>query len=82
MNAQNIKIRLFFIRLVDWSLLLTVLGIGLPAIFYSEQRPFYAIAVLLGLVLVHRIGDWSLNKIAELQVVLEHMQKRNILHGR
>ena len=82
MNALNIKIRLFLIRLIDWTLLLAVVGVGIPSIFYSEHRPIYALGVLVGLALVNRIGSWSLNKVAELQLLLDHAQKDDVLHGR
>lgn len=82
MNSSDIKLKLFLIKVVDWFFVLVVLGIGLPAMFYSEHRPIYAVGVILGLALINRIGTWSLNRIAQLQYSLDRMQKNKVLHGR
>ena len=81
MNTMNIRIRLYIIKSLDWLLLLVVLGVGIPAMFLAEHnRGIYAIAVLIGLALINRVGGWSLNKIAELQYTLEQAQKKNVAH--
>lgn len=79
MSTLNLKVRLYIIKAIDWSLLLLILGIGLPAIFYSEHRPLYAAGVIAGLALVDWIGRWSLNRIAQLQYTLDRAQKNNTL---
>jgi len=63
------------IRVLDWILILAVVGVGIPAIIISEQRFYAAIGVLIGLGLVNTVGNWAVNKIALLKITLEKMDR-------
>ena len=75
MNESNIKTRIFVLQLIDWSLLLVVMGGGWYATLYSSNRPLAAICAMLGLAFVNQFGQWSITKIAAHRQDLKQLEK-------
>ncbi len=79
MNEGPIKIKIFLIQVVDWSFLIAVFSVGIYAAFYAENRNLMVTVFLIGLFLLNRFGEKSLNKIASLRMELDklHIEEKN-----
>jgi hypothetical protein len=75
MTPGTIKTKIFILRLIDWLLLLGVMGGGIYAILNSENRPLMAVLALAGLIIVNQFGHWSLTKIAAHRHTLKQLQR-------
>jgi len=73
MNEGQIKIKIFLIQVVDWSFLISVFSVGIYAAFYAESRNLMVTGFLIGLFLLNRFGQISLNKIAALRMELDKL---------
>jgi len=76
MNEGQIKIKIFLIQAVDWSFLISVFSVGIYAVYYSENQNFMVTIFLIGLFLLNGLGQITLNKIAELRMVLKELQNK------
>ena len=76
MNEGQIKIKIFLIQAVDWSFLISVFAVGIYAVYYSENQNFMVTIFLVGLFLLNGLGQITLNKIAELRMVLKEQQNK------
>ena len=76
MNEGQIKIKIFLIQAVDWSFLISVFSVGIYAVYYSENQNFMVTIFLVGLLLLNGLGQITLNKIAELRMVLKEQQNK------
>ncbi len=76
MNEGQIKIKILLIQVVDWSLLISVFSIGINAVFYSENLNLMITIFLIGLFLLNRLGQITLNKIATLRMELEKIHNK------
>ena len=76
MNAGQIKVRIFIIQLIDWTLLLGVFGMGGYAILYAENPERYGVIALVGLWLLHMLGKYSVTKISRYKMELEKIQRK------
>ena len=77
MNETQVKIKIFIMRSVDWILLLAVFGTGTWAIVYAEEGEMVALASIVGLFFVSKLGSYTNTKIASMKVDLE-IEKRKI----
>ncbi len=77
MNEGQIKIRIFLIQAVDWSLLIAVFATGIYCYLNPENRGLMTTLALGGLVLVNRLGHITLNKVAVLRADLEKEKRLN-----
>lgn len=77
MNESQIKLRILFIRIIDWGLVLGVLGGGIPALYYSDIPQLYALLLMIGLLIINRFGLWSTTSIATLKVELEQLRRNS-----
>lgn len=75
MNPGSIKTKIFILQLIDWLLLIGVMGGGIYAVLHSENRPLIAVLALIGLVFVNQFGQWSLTKIAAHRHDLKKIQR-------
>lgn len=75
MNEGQIKIKIFLIQVVDWSFLIAVFSIGVYAVLNPENRNLMVAVFLIGLFLLNRFGEISLNKIASLRMELDKLHK-------
>ena len=74
MKAAQLKTKILILKVLDWLLLLVVLGVGVPALFISEQKFYIGIGLLIGLSVINIVGNWSSNKIASLKVDLKYAE--------
>lgn len=81
MNETQVKIKIFLLRLMDWILLLAVSGTAIWAIVYAENGEMIAMASLVGLYLVNRLGHYTNTKIAAMRVDLD-IEKRKLKQER
>ncbi|MBF8269921.1 MAG: hypothetical protein HW386_1630 [Gammaproteobacteria bacterium] len=77
MNETQVKVKIFIMRTVDWILLLAVFGTGTWAIVYAEEGEMVALASIVGLFLVSKLGSYTNTKIATMKVDLE-IEKRKL----
>jgi len=75
MNEGQLKIKIFLIQTLDWSLLIAVFCIGIYGVLYSENKGLMATIALAGLFLVNRLGLITIHKIATLRVDLEQLRR-------
>ena len=77
MNETRVKIQIFLMRTVDWILLIAVFATGTWAIVYAEEGEMVALASIVGLFLVSKLGSYTNTKIAAMKVDLE-IEKRQL----
>ena len=77
MNETQVKIKIFIMRTVDWILLLAVFGTGIWAIVYAEEGEMVALASVVGLFFVSKLGSYTNTKIASMKVDLK-IEKRQL----
>ena len=77
MNETRVKIQIFLMRTVDWILLIAVFATGTWAIVYAEEGEMVALASIVGLFLVSKLGSYTNTKIASMKVDLE-IEKRQL----
>lgn len=75
MDKRQIKIKIFLIQVVDSLLVIAVIAIAVLAILNEENRSYMVFAALVGLAIVHQIGQWTINKISSLRVDLKTLQR-------
>lgn len=75
MNESQIKLKIIFFRTIDWILFAIVLGIGLPALMYTDKQFIALVFIILGLIIVHLSGNWTVKKVASLKLELEKLQR-------
>ena len=76
MNEGQIKIKILLIQLVDWSFLISVFSVGIYAVINPENRNLMVTIFVIGLFLLNRFGEISLNKIAALRMELEKQHNK------
>jgi len=77
MNETRVKIQIFVMRTVDWILLIAVFATGTWAIVYAEEGEMVALASIVGLFLVSKLGSYTNTKIASMKVDME-IEKRQL----
>jgi len=77
MNETRVKIQIFLMRTVDWILLIAVFATGTWAIVYAEEGEMVALASIVGLFLVSKLGSYTNTKIAAMKVDME-IEKRQL----
>ena len=76
MNETRMKIKIFLMRAVDWILLIAVFGTAIYAIVYAEEGEMIALASIVGLFFVNKLGNYTNTKIAAIRVDWEIEQRR------
>ncbi len=77
MSGASIKVQIFIIQLIDWTLLVSVFGMGIYAVLYSDNPAKYGLIALVGLWLLHMLGQYSVTKLTRLKMELEKVKKAN-----
>ena len=75
MNEGQLKISLLLMQAVDWSLLIAVFSIGIYGVLYSENKVLMGAIALAGLLLVNRLGVFTIRKMASMRVELDKLKK-------
>lgn len=76
MNESQIKLKIIFFRTIDWILFAIVLGIGLPALMYTDKQFISLVFIILGLAIVHLSGNWTMKKVASYRIQLEKLRRQ------
>ena len=71
------KIKIFIMRTLDWILLIAVFSTGTWAIVYAEEGEMVALASIVGLFFVNKLGSYTNTKIAAMKVDME-IEKRQL----
>ena len=74
MTTTQIKIQIFALRTVDWLLVAGLIGYLVYAYMHSYSTNFIITIAIVGLVIVHQFGRWSISKVAYLQQTLKHLE--------
>ncbi len=75
MSGGSIKAQILIIQLIDWTLLLSVFGMGIYAVLYSDDPTKYGLIALVGLWLLHMLGRYSVTKLTRLRLELDKVKK-------
>lgn len=83
MDETGLKVRIFFMRLLDWLLLIAVFSTGIYAIVYSPKNgEMIALASVAALFLVNKLGSYTNTKIAQMRVNFKIEKQRIQREGR
>ena len=74
MTTTQIKIQIFVLRTVDWLLVAGLVGYLVYAYMHSYSTNFIITIAIVGLVIVHQFGRWSISKVAYLQQTLKRLE--------
>lgn len=76
MNESQIKMKIILIRSIDWILFAAVLGVGIPALLYTDKQFMALLFIMLGLGIVNISGNWTVKKVASLRLELEKIERK------
>ena len=71
MNPVQVKMLIFAIRAVDWLLIIALSGYLLYAYQGGSSATYLVTVGIVGLVILHQIGQWTVTKIAYFRQVLK-----------
>jgi len=77
MNTGQAKVRILMLKLLDWVVFISIVSASIYFIQHSDNSELVALAVLLGLLVVNKLGDFTKQRIARLTVDMEIEQKRH-----
>lgn len=77
MNTGQAKTRILMLKMLDWVVFISIVSAGIYFIQHSDNSELVALAVLLGLLVVNKLGDFTKQRIARLTVDMEIEQKRH-----
>jgi uncharacterized membrane protein (Fun14 family) len=75
MNENQLKTKIYLLRALDTTLLLIVVGLGVYAAFYAENKEIMIIACLVGLFLVNALGRATNKSITLMGIQLEKLKR-------
>ena len=76
MNEGQIKTRIILIKTADYLLIFAVIGFAIYAFKTGEHLNMMMTGVLLGLLLVNRVGNFTLKKISLLKIELDKIERQ------
>ena len=68
MPAVSSKAKILVIQIFDWGLLLFVSALGVYGVVNLENKKLYALAAVLGLYVVNRLGVYTTAMVAAYKV--------------
>ena len=74
MTTTQIKIQIFVLRTVDWLLVAGLVGYLVYAYMHSYSTNFIITIAIVGLVIVHQFGRWSISRVAYLQQTVKRLE--------
>jgi len=74
MNASQIKIQIFVIRIADLLLVAALVVYLVYAYMHSYSSNFIMTIAIAGLVIVHQFGRWSISRVAYLQQTVKRLE--------
>jgi len=76
MDASKIKAKILILQIIDYSLAFSVLGGAVYTYFHPDNFELLVFAVILGLFILNRVGQFTLGKIHVYKVELEQETRR------
>ena len=74
MTTTQIKIQIFVLRTVDWLLVAGLVGYLVYAYMHSYSTNFIITIAIVGLVIVHQFGRWSISRVAYLKQTVKRLE--------
>lgn len=74
MNITQVRIAILIIRSVDWALLIALIVFLIVAIKDEYSANITATVGIIGLIIVNRVGNWTVTKLAALRRTLEQLE--------
>ena len=80
MNKNQIKTKIIIIQSLDWLLIIGLLGGIYFAVENDANKFLIAVCGLVGLIIIHQIGLWSVNKIHTYRISLKNIEHEEKQH--
>jgi len=74
MSPSQIKLMIFVIRSADWVLVAGLAAYLIYAYLSAHSANFIITVGMIGLVLIHQVGQWAITKIAYLRQTLKRLE--------
>lgn len=74
MSTTKIKIQIIILRTADWLLVAGLVGYLVYAYVNSYNPNFIMTIAVVGLVVIHQFGRWSISRVAYLQQTLKRLE--------
>jgi hypothetical protein len=74
MNITQVRIAILIIRSVDWALLIALIVFLIVAIKNEYSANITATVGIIGLIIVNRVGNWAVTKLAALRRMLDRLE--------
>ena len=74
MNPSQTKLTIFAIQCVDWVMVSGLCAYLIYAYLHSYRANYMITVGLVGLVIIHQFGQWSITKIAYLRQTLKRLE--------
>ena len=74
MNTTQIKIQIIVIQATDWLLVAGLIGYLVYAYMHSYSTNFIITITIVGLVIVHQFGRWSISRVAYLKQTVKRLE--------
>lgn len=71
MNPAQVKMVIFSIQVLDWILIIALCGYLVYAYLHGSSAAYLVTVGIVGLLILHQIGKWTVTKIAYLRQVLK-----------
>ena len=63
------------LKMLDYTLFLLVLGVGVPAFFFTKYQLLAALLILVGFGVVTQVGGWCHHRIRSLEVQITKLDR-------
>jgi len=77
MNTGQVKTKIFMLKMLDWVVFLAVVFAAGYFIMNSDNSEMIGLSALVGLLVVSKLGDYTKQKIARLNVDMEIEHRRH-----
>jgi hypothetical protein len=74
MNVTQIKTQIIVIQASDWLLVVGLIGYLVYAYTHSYSLNLIMVVAIVGLMVIHQFGKWSISRVAYLQQTLKRLQ--------
>jgi len=71
MNPAQVKAMIFAIQALDWLLIIALSGYLVYTYLHGSSAAYIVTVGIVGLLIIHQIGKWTVTKIAYLRQVLK-----------
>jgi hypothetical protein len=74
MNITQIKTQIIVIQASDWLLVFALIGYLVYAYMHSYNKNLTMVVAIVGLMVIHQLGRWSISRVAYLKQTLKRLQ--------